>query len=720
MFKHLKYCLFAIVLAIRLGALAQTLEAAQATAATTTPPPTSREIPFDLVFSHLPYGSTQTITLEVWDAATGGNLIFSEVQTGVKVGFLGELNFVLGSQTPGGIPVSDFPSGGSRYLDIVDVTNRSVLLNGRIPLYARAFALTPGPAGPQGPPGPQGAQGPSGANGLTGATGPQGPVGSQGQTGAIGPVGPQGLIGPMGVIGPAGATGPQGPAGATGPQGPVGVNNRGVWSASNSYSANDAVSDGGSYWLALTPSSASSANPNTSCQPSSQAPCTTSWQLLAAAGAAGSQGAAGPMGSQGPQGTPGIPGPMGPPGTTPPSAALTTSSNTFAASQTVAGNLILKGSSAAIQFADGSLQTTAAVAGASSSGTISCSTFEVSSTSPVAPPGYTGLTRTDTLFPYTTLFRSPTPRTALAAAADAQGNIYAIGGEQFIFSGNSVSVRPVSTVDVYNPTANSWSSAVNMPTARASLAAAVDPHGNIYAIGGLDLVGSTNGPGTTLVFRDNVEVYNPATSSWSTAASLPTATAGLAAAADAQGNIYAIGGEILSPSPSAVGNVEVYNPVNNSWSAAASLPTPRFGLAAAVDARGNIYAIGGTASSTVPSSPVSTVEVYNPITNTWNAAPNMPTARSGLSAAVDAQGNIYAIGGQDANRNDLSTVEMYNPSTSTWSTAASLPARPGLAAASDTNGNIYALSVAGATASGFVITIDKYFPSVTIYTFMKE
>jgi hypothetical protein len=105
----------------------------RAQACSTAPPPTSREIPFDLVLSHLPFGNTQTITVEVWDAPTGGDLVFSEVHPSVKVGLLGELDFVLGSQTPGGIPETDFSSGASRYLDIMDVTNRSVLLNGRIP-----------------------------------------------------------------------------------------------------------------------------------------------------------------------------------------------------------------------------------------------------------------------------------------------------------------------------------------------------------------------------------------------------------------------------------------------------------------------------------------------------------------------------------------------------------------------------------------------------------
>jgi hypothetical protein len=291
------FTFFTLALSVSPGAWAQTEAAAQTTTGSTTsaPPPTSRQIPFDLIFSHLPFGSTQTITVEVWDAETGGNLVFSEVHPSVKVGLLGELDFVLGSQTQGGIPANDFPSGASRYLNVLDVTNRSVLLNGRMPMYAHAFALTPGPAGPQGPPGPEGPQGQTGA------------------VGAIGPQGPAGLIGLMGPIGPAGPTGPQGPLGL------IGINNRGAWNISNSYNANDAVTDQGAFWLALQTVAANTPN-------SEPSAANSSWQLLAAAGASGAQGPAGsegangatgaqgPVGPAGPQGVPGITGAIGPVG----------------------------------------------------------------------------------------------------------------------------------------------------------------------------------------------------------------------------------------------------------------------------------------------------------------------------------------------------------------------------------------------------------------------
>jgi hypothetical protein len=94
-----------------------------------------------------------------------------------------------------------------------------------------------------------------------------------------GSVGPQGPQGPAGAMGLQGGQGPAGQQGISGPQGPVGINNRGAWSAANSYSMNDAVTDAGSYWLALLATSAKTASPSTSCEPS-QPTCAADWQLL--------------------------------------------------------------------------------------------------------------------------------------------------------------------------------------------------------------------------------------------------------------------------------------------------------------------------------------------------------------------------------------------------------------------------------------------------------
>jgi N-acetylneuraminic acid mutarotase len=225
-------------------------------------------------------------------------------------------------------------------------------------------------------------------------------------------------------------------------------------------------------------------------------------------------------------------------------------------------------------------------------------------------------------------------------------------------------------------------------------------NGLVYAIGG------SNGVGSPL---NTVEVYNPASNSWSTAASMPTARFGLAAAT-VNGLIYAVGG--YNGSPSGLFAAEVYNPSSNSWTSVFGL-TPRYGLAA-VAMNGFIYAMGGFNPNAV-----STVEVYNPTSNSWSPAANMPTASGGLAADA-ANGLIYAMGGfpiTGLGANFLNTVQIYNPSSNAWSTAAAmLTPRDNLAAA-DVNGLIYAI---GGYNNNPLNAVEQYWPPVTVYTFIKN
>jgi len=70
----------------------------------------------------------------------------------------------------------------------------------------------------------------------------------------------------------------------------------------------------------------------------------------------------------------------------------------------------------------------------------------------------------------------------------------------------------LSTVEVYDPAANTWSTKAPMPTPRYLHAAAV-VNGVLYAIGG------HNNASVLDVF----EAYDPATNSWTTMPPMPTA-----------------------------------------------------------------------------------------------------------------------------------------------------------------------------------------------------
>jgi N-acetylneuraminic acid mutarotase len=236
-----------------------------------------------------------------------------------------------------------------------------------------------------------------------------------------------------------------------------------------------------------------------------------------------------------------------------------------------------------------------------------------------------------------------------------------------------VAIGGVQQVAAVEMEAGTWTQKADMPTARYIAGSAV-VDGKIYVIGGAPVP-----YGHTAV----VEEYDPATDAWTRRADMPTARQGLCAAA-VDGIIYAIGGWKPGGDSS---TVEAYDPATDKWSRMADMPTRRT-LMPAVVVDGIIYVIGGELGIT----PLSVVEAYNPATDKWTRKANMPTARR-MAAACVVDGRIYVFGGiatwDDPNVILLPTVEVYDPATDTWTQASDMPWRRNHHAASVVDGKMY-------------------------------
>ncbi|MCK4330521.1 T9SS type A sorting domain-containing protein [candidate division WOR-3 bacterium] len=205
-----------------------------------------------------------------------------------------------------------------------------------------------------------------------------------------------------------------------------------------------------------------------------------------------------------------------------------------------------------------------------------------------------------------------------AVAGEVNEKVYFFGGHQGPAPGQTVNFN-----DEYNPAANSWTTKASMPTATEGAAVGV-VDGKIYVIGGYS--------GTS--FLNTVQEYDQGTDSWTTKAPMPTAGAFITGAV-VDGKIYVIGGY----NGSCLNTVQEYDPEADSWTTKAPMQTARYWLAADV-IDGKIYVVGGYDGSSY----LTTNEVYDPATDSWTTETTMPTARSHL-VAVEADGKIYAIGG---------------------------------------------------------------------------
>ena len=202
---------------------------------------------------------------------------------------------------------------------------------------------------------------------------------------------------------------------------------------------------------------------------------------------------------------------------------------------------------------------------------------------------------------------------------------------------NPAQPGPFSTLYSYDPTTDAWTTLAPMPTPEAG-AAAASINGKLYVIGGITQA-VTNNPRNAVL-----QVYDPATNTWATKASMPTARAGAEAVA-INGQLYVVGGTTDNTSSGYTGTFEVYDPATDTWSTKGPMPTPRQVFAAGA-VNGQLFAIGGDPGGGIAQTAVN--EVYDPSTNTWTTAAPMPTARFDLAAAVGSDGRIYAFGGTNS------------------------------------------------------------------------
>ncbi|HEY7983216.1 MAG TPA: kelch repeat-containing protein [Ktedonobacterales bacterium] len=260
---------------------------------------------------------------------------------------------------------------------------------------------------------------------------------------------------------------------------------------------------------------------------------------------------------------------------------------------------------------------------------------------------------------WTDLAAMPTPRDLLAVTAGSDARIYAIGGQ-------SATSETLTTVEAYTPATNSWATLAPMPTARHSLAAVTGPGGLIYAYGGYISAGQA---------VNTVEVYDPQANSWKAVAPMLSARDSLAGTVS-HGRIFALGGQYGTGD---VASVEAYTPASNTWQAVAPMAQTHGKFAAATGLDGRVYAISEDPYYTTPTSTQGSVEVYDPIANSWSDTTPLASPRWALAAATLSDGRILAIGGETSDyycAQPSTVIEAYDPANRYWSPMASLPGTP--------------------------------------------
>jgi hypothetical protein len=191
----------------------------------------------------------------------------------------------------------------------------------------------------------------------------------------------------------------------------------------------------------------------------------------------------------------------------------------------------------------------------------------------------------------------------------------------------------VSTVEVYDPATNRWSS---MPEPRSLYrqTATLLPDGQVLVVGG-----HSTDPVTLL--------FNPATSTWTSIATPGVPLTRHTATLLPDGKVLVAGGGARS---------WIYEPATRSWSPRGNLVVGRDDHTATLLPNGMVLITGGTASG----SRIREAELYNPATGTWIRTSPMLERRIHHSATLLTNGKVLVAGSNNGSSPSAS-CELYTP-----------------------------------------------------------
>jgi hypothetical protein len=235
--------------------------------------------------------------------------------------------------------------------------------------------------------------------------------------------------------------------------------------------------------------------------------------------------------------------------------------------------------------------------------------------------------------------------------------------------------------------AAAWRAAGSMSASRLSHTATLLNDGKVLVVGGCVSCDPRPAPqrqqGSPL--PGTTDLYDPATSTWSTTGRLATERRLHTASLLHDGTVLVAGGTVLDAGPPgplglsvadtarSLDSVELYNPGTGTWSVGRAMITPRFRHTATVLTDGRVLVVGGVDARADSAGDASfggraldSAELYDPSTRTWTATGAMTRPREGHTAILLADGRVLVFAGATTGRRRISNAELYDPTTGTW------------------------------------------------------
>jgi N-acetylneuraminic acid mutarotase len=228
----------------------------------------------------------------------------------------------------------------------------------------------------------------------------------------------------------------------------------------------------------------------------------------------------------------------------------------------------------------------------------------------------------------------------------ANGNVLVTGG---VRPGTLGVPTYVSSAELYNPASGLWTATTRLTTARHYHTATLLLNGKVLVTGGSNA--NNNYLGTS-------ELYDPSTGAWTATGSLAAPRELHTATLLPDGRVLVAGGnDDANGQGIFLSSVEIYNPATGTWTAGPSLGTAREGHSATLMPDGRVLVVAGAGNGNTY---LTDAELFDPSIGKWTAAgSNSPRLRH--TATLLPNGRVLAVGGFFASGAAQTNTAFYDP-----------------------------------------------------------
>jgi hypothetical protein len=221
----------------------------------------------------------------------------------------------------------------------------------------------------------------------------------------------------------------------------------------------------------------------------------------------------------------------------------------------------------------------------------------------------------------------------------ADGRVLVVGGNR-CFSDDEAGA------EIFDPATDTWTATTSFPFPKKSHAAVLLEDGRVLVAGGTHPAGM---PSSYL--------FDPEDETWTVTGSPSSDFIYTQALRLADGRVLMAMGFDAEEMIGMAG-AEIYDPESGTWSVTSPLVTPRVWASLTLLDSGRVTMVGGCASRNCDWGELASVELFDSVSGTWSAGPDLLTRRSYHTATLLPNGELFVVGGQTDRWRILGSTEI--------------------------------------------------------------